>query len=96
MHILPLLMILAQGADVTTTALALNRGCHEAVLPSQSPLRIGLVKGGMTVGFVWTVGRLNGVSKPASRIVAGTVIALGATAAIWNARQLSHCKGVRP
>jgi hypothetical protein len=75
---------LAQGADITTTAIGLNRGCVERTYWSSNPYLIGAAKGGSTVFFSFTLPNMK-PRKLAKGIAIG--FAAGTTvAAIHNAR----------
>jgi hypothetical protein len=94
MNWLLLLMNLAQAGDTATTAIALNRGCREAILPTQSISKIVAVKAGTTVGFTYTFHFMHKKTKQktSAKIGAASVLVAGAVASVWNVRQLGNCR----
>ena len=81
---------LAQGADIGTTAVALNRGCVERVLlPSHPTLGLTL-KGGAAVTVTVALGRARVQTKAAKAVlIAGAVS--GTVGAVLNTRTLPRC-----
>ena len=93
MKTLILWTVLAQGADLTTTVVGLNRGCREAVLPFHSPAGVAAWKSGVTVAFVWTYRRQKDRHPKLTRAAAIAVLASGATAAALNLHTIQNCGG---
>ncbi len=83
---------LAQGADIGTTAVAMNRGCVEAnpVLRGWSPTTIASTKMAVTVSITWHFGRKPEPSK-GDKVFVGAFAAAGTVAAVMNARTLPRC-----
>ena len=83
--------ILAQGADLTTTVVGLNRGCEERILPFHSPAGVAAWKTGVNVAFVWTYRKEKTRHPRLTRAVALAVLGSGATATALNLHTIPHC-----
>ena len=86
-------MILAQGADASTTIIGLQRGCVEGVPVWRNAPYAGLaVKGGSTVVLSFTLPRLKQEGHPKlAKWIAGSLAGAGTLATIHNLRQLPRC-----
>lgn len=83
---------LAQGADMGTTAVALQRGCVEAnPAMRMSPVAMASVKTGVTVTITWHFGRKPEPSK-GDKLFVGAFAAAGTVGAVMNARTLPRCR----
>lgn len=90
MKVLLFSFLLAQGADIGTTAVALNRGCVEQYMMPSHPY-VGLaVKGGAAVTVTFIIGKKAKPTKTAKAVlIAG--IASGVTGAVLNSRTIPQC-----
>ena len=86
-------MIIAQGADTSTTIIGLRRGCVEGIPLWRSAPYAGLVvKGSSTVMLSFTLPRLKKEGHPTlARWIAGSFAVAGTAATIHNLRQLPRC-----
>lgn len=84
---------LAQGADIATTAIAIERGCTEAnpVLRGMSPQAAASTKMAVTVTVTWHFGRKPQPTK-ADKWFVGAFAAAGTVGASLNARTIPHCR----
>lgn len=84
---------LAQGADIGTTAIALDRGCVEAnpVMSRLGPVGIASTKMGVSVAFTWHFGRKPNPTK-ADKWAVGLAAAAGTVGASLNARTIPNCR----
>ena len=91
-----IVMLLATGFDVGTTAHNLNQGgCYEAnpllkATHMDTPVRIALFEGGVSVGLVWTFGHTKKHQPKLTRAVALGIAASHTAAGVWNLNQ--NCK----
>lgn len=79
---------LSQSADISTTAIALHRGCVEKTYWSGNPDIIAAGKLGATVTFTFGLPK----DKKASKAIVGGFAAAATTAAVLNARTMRGCQ----
>ena len=84
-----ILMLAATAFDVGTTAVKLNQGCVEAnPLLSRThintPLRISIYEGGVSVGLVWSLGHVRKKHPTIAKVTALSIATSHASAGVWN------------
>lgn len=86
-------MIAAQSFAMTTTAVGIARGCHEATyMGLRNPWVIDGMKGGATIGLTVALPRIHRGGHPtAAKAIAWAVIASGITSGLIDSRALPHC-----
>jgi hypothetical protein len=84
---------LAQGADLGTTAIALNRGCVEAnpILGRMSPTAMASTKMAVTVTVTWHFGRKVTPTK-GEKLAVAAFAAAGTVGASLNANTIPKCR----
>ena len=89
-------LALAQAGDISTTAVALNRGCVEAnpVLSKLPASAIGGIKAGVTVTLTVHFGRKEKLSGGDKALI-GAFAGAGTVASMLNIKQLPRCSGGR-
>ena len=83
-------VIVAQLADLGTTAAGLSRGCHEAVYPIHQPLALMSVKGGGLVVYTLTWPRVSRVHPTLATWSAVGLFGSGLVGATLNMRTLAQ------
>jgi hypothetical protein len=79
---------LSQGADVTTTAIALHRGCVERTYWSGNPAIIA--SGKLSATFVLSFGAPR--MARGGKVLVSSFAAAATTAAVLNARTMGRCQ----
>jgi hypothetical protein len=85
---------IAQGADMATTVVGINRGCVEMnpLYKSRSVPAMIAIKGGATFTIGWAAGRERKKGNTRrSNIIVWTAIVAGAGAAVWNVHVIPQC-----
>ena len=85
-------LIAAQAFDVTTTLVALDRGCREVVWPTQNPWVLAGAKAGAVMGLVILAPKIKWKGLVVSIAVAGT--ASGIYGGVHNMRELPKCSSM--
>jgi len=86
-------LLLAQAADIGTTAVALNRGCVEAnpgLARASLPVMTG-IKAGVSISLTIHFGRKPAPTKT-DKTVVGMFAGAATGAAVWNLRQIPRCR----
>ena len=88
-----LALVLAQAADLTTTAVGLSRGCTEwnPLLRHHRPSTVFAVKTSGTVGLVVMLPLFHKRHPKMTKTVAWVGIVSGLAAASWNVAILPKC-----
>jgi hypothetical protein len=83
--------MLAQGSDISSTAVGLNRGCAELTHPMKSTVGIALMKGGASVSFAFMYKGAKEEHPKIAKGLAWALIGSGAAATVWNLTQIPRC-----
>lgn len=93
LHSMLLWLILAQSADISTTAMGLHKGCVEQVYPIHSPDGVVAVKGGSVLVFSLIYPKLKKSHPKLAKGLALVMIGSGTVGAVHNAMVLPRCGG---